>query len=102
VTSEQFNAWLELMELGVKEAAEELRVSTRSVTSWRNGKKGPKWLPLLCAAVTYGLKPWRMATPEEKLGIPVRDATPEDVARAMTGLYDPRADVFIDEKKRRA
>jgi hypothetical protein len=85
MTSEQFNAWLELMELGVKEAAEELHVSTRSVTSWRNGKKGPKWLPLLCAAVTYGLKPWRITPPAAKIG-----------------LYDPLADVFIDETKKGA
>jgi DNA-binding XRE family transcriptional regulator len=85
MTSEQFNAWLELMELGVKEAAEELHVSTRSVTSWRNGKNGPKWLPLLCAAVTYGLKPWRITPPASKIG-----------------LYDPLADIFIDEKKKRA
>ncbi|MBK6869773.1 MAG: hypothetical protein IPG98_18365 [Burkholderiales bacterium] len=66
MTPAQFIAWQAHMGLTVRAAAELLGVSAAAVGDWRRGTsrttgrpiKLPPLLPLACAALAAGLRPW--------------------------------------------
>lgn len=65
MTGEALKAWraslaAEGARVSQREAAARLDVPLRSYEDWEAGRRPtPRLMPLACAAVSHGLKPWR-------------------------------------------
>lgn len=60
MTAEDFNAWLALRGISGREAARQLGVSNDTVTRYKRAG-APLYIALACAAISFGLPPWRKA-----------------------------------------
>ncbi|MWB77948.1 hypothetical protein GLS40_07935 [Pseudooceanicola sp. 216_PA32_1] len=58
MTAEDFNAWLAKEGISGREAARRLDVSKNTVVRYRQ-TGAPGYIALACAALSYGLPPWR-------------------------------------------
>lgn len=69
MTAPDFAAWLALMKARAgwskRRAARELGATPNTILNWeRSG--APPYVALACAALAYGLAPWRQVDPSER------------------------------------
>ena len=58
MTAEEFNAWLDHMNISGLEASRKLGAGKDTITNWkRNG--APHYIGLACAALAFGLPAWK-------------------------------------------
>jgi hypothetical protein len=62
-----FNAWAEHMAVSEREIARRLGCSRTSIRKWREAG-APPYIALACAALAFGLPPWREGKPLNRAG----------------------------------
>ncbi|PIE07539.1 MAG: hypothetical protein CSA74_06950 [Rhodobacterales bacterium] len=58
MTADDFNAWMDHMGFSGLEAARQLGIGKNTVPTYRR-EGAPKHIALACAALAFGLPPWR-------------------------------------------
>lgn len=59
MTAEDFIAWRGVLGFNRAEASRRLGIAPNTVTAYERGQPIPLYVALACAALAYGLPPWR-------------------------------------------